>query len=134
MPIDIQGTDILLSELERMMPTDMDADGALEGGAQVVEEEMIRLAPVGESGNLKDAIKAGKPKGSVKKGRTIDVGIRRKDIKLKDGEYYPAFVEYGHGGPRPAPPHPFIRPAWDAKKDEAYNKMKQAVIDKMNSL
>lgn len=27
-------------------------------------------------------------------------------------------VEYGHGGPHPAPPHPFMRPAWDSIKDE----------------
>lgn len=30
-------------------------------------------------------------------------------------------VEFGHGGPRPAPPHPFVRPAWDEIKDEIKN-------------
>jgi HK97 gp10 family phage protein len=28
-------------------------------------------------------------------------------------------VEFGHGGPHPAPPHPFMRPALDEKKSEA---------------
>lgn len=27
-------------------------------------------------------------------------------------------VEHGHGGTHPAPPHPFVRPAWDETKDQ----------------
>ena len=30
-------------------------------------------------------------------------------------------VEYGHGGKRPAPAHPFLRPAYDQAKDAATN-------------
>jgi len=30
-------------------------------------------------------------------------------------------VEYGHAGPQPAPPHPFVRPAWDELKDTVTN-------------
>lgn len=26
-------------------------------------------------------------------------------------------VEYGHGGPKPAPAHPFIRPAWEESRE-----------------
>lgn len=29
---------------------------------------------------------------------------------------YAHLVEFGHGGPRPARPYPFLRPAWDANK------------------
>lgn len=36
-----------------------------------------------------------------------------------------ACLLYGHGGPHPAPPHPFIRPAFDGGVDEAYEKAKQ---------
>ena len=37
----------------------------------------------------------------------------RKD--WDDEDYYPAYVEYGHGGPGPAPAHPYIRPAYDTR-------------------
>ena len=130
---DMSGTDIFLRDLERMIPTDTDVDGALKAGAKPIKEEMVRIAPVGATGNLQRGIKIGGVRTS-KNGRTVTVGVHRRDIDLSDknGEYYPAFVEYGHGGPRPAPPHPFIRPAFDLKKDEAWSIVKQAVIDQMN--
>ena len=131
---DISGTDIFLRDLERMIPSDTNVDDALTAGAEPIKEEMVRIAPVGATGNLQKAIKVGGVRTS-KNGRTITVGVHRRDIDLSDkgGEYYPAFVEYGHGGPHPAPPHPYIRPAFDLKKDEAWNTVKQAVIDQMNS-
>lgn len=129
---DISGADVLLRDLERMIPSDTNVDDALKAGAEPIKEEMVRIAPVGETGNLKAAIKVGGVR-SGKNGRTITIGIHRRDIDLKDGHYYPAYVEYGHGGPRPAPPHPFVRPAFDLKKDEAWSIVKQAVIDQMNS-
>ena len=57
--------------------------------------------------------------GNAGKGgsASITIGIHRKD--WSGDEYYPAYVEFGHGGPRPAPAHPFVRPAIDAKADEA---------------
>jgi HK97 gp10 family phage protein len=131
---DISGADILLRDLERMIPSDTNVDDALKAGAEPVRDEMQRTAPVGETGNLQRAVKVGSVRTN-KNGRTITIGIHRRDIDLTDkgGEYYPAYVEYGHGGPRPADPHPFIRPAFDLKKDEAWNTVKQAVIDQMNS-
>ena len=131
---DMSGTDVFLRDLERMIPTDTNVDDALIAGAEPIKEEMVRIAPVGETGNLQKGIKVGGVRTS-KNGRTVTVGVHRRDIDLSDknDEYYPAFVEYGHGGPRPAPPHPFIRPAFDLKKDEAWSIVKQAVIDQMNS-
>jgi HK97 gp10 family phage protein len=133
MAITLSGTEVFLSDLERMIPSDTNVDAALAEGAEVIAREMRQLAPV-KSGKLKNAIKVGKARNG-RNGRTITVGIHRRDIDLsaKDGHYYPAYVEYGHGGPRPAPPHPFIRPAFDLKKDEAWNTVKQAVIDQMNA-
>lgn len=128
MAITISGTEVILADLERMIPTDMDVDDALTAGAELIKEEMVRIAPV-KSGKLKSAIKVGKARNG-RNGRQVTVGIHRRDFS--GDEYYPAYVEYGHGGPRPAPPHPFIRPAFDLKKDEAWNTVKQAVIDQMN--
>jgi HK97 gp10 family phage protein len=130
----LSGQDVFLRDLENMIPTDTDVDDALAAGAEPIKEEMKRITPpVSRSGKLKGAIKVGKVRTS-KRGRTITVGIHRRDIDLSDknGEYYPAYVEYGHGGPHPAPPHPFIRPAYDLKKDEAWTIVKQAIIDQFN--
>jgi HK97 gp10 family phage protein len=132
MGLGLSGQDVFLRDLENMMPTDMEVDSALTAGAEPIKEEMVRIAPVGATGNLQKAIKVGGVRNS-KRGRTITVGIHRRDIDLSDknGEYYPAYVEYGHGGPHRADPHPYIRPAYDLKKDEAWTIVKQAVIDQM---
>jgi len=129
MAITLSGTEVFLSDLERMIPSDTNVDAALAEGAEVIAKEMRQLAPV-KSGKLKNAIKVGKARNG-RNGRQVTVGVHRRDFS--GDEYYPAYVEYGHGGPRPAPPHPFIRPAFDLKKDEAWNTVKQAVIDQMNS-
>jgi HK97 gp10 family phage protein len=129
MAITVSGTEVLLSDLERMIPSDTNVDAALAEGAEVIAREMRQLAPV-KSGKLKSAIKVGKARNG-RNGRQVTVGVHRRDFS--GDEYYPAYVEYGHGGPRPAPPHPFIRPAFDLKKDEAWNTVKQAVIDQMNA-
>ena len=129
MAITLSGTEVFLSDLERMIPSDTNVDAALAEGAEVIAKEMRQLAPV-KSGKLKSAIKVGKARNG-QNGRQVTVGVHRRDFS--GDEYYPAYVEYGHGGPRPAPPHPFIRPAFDLKKDEAWNIVKQAVIDQMNS-
>jgi HK97 gp10 family phage protein len=129
MAITLSGTEVLLSDLEKMIPSDTNVDAALAEGAEVIAREMRQLAPV-KSGKLKSAIKVGKARNG-RNGRQVTVGIHRRDFSGDD--YYPAYVEYGHGGPRPADPHPFIRPAFDLKKDEAWNTVKQAVIDQMNS-
>ena len=132
MGFSMSGQDLFLSQVEKMIPSDTDVDGYLQEGGQIIAEEMTRTAPIGETGNLQKAIKVGRVRTS-KRGRTITVGIHRRDIDLtdKNGEYYPAFVEYGHGGPHPADPHPFIRPAYDLKKDDAWNAIKQAALDKL---
>lgn len=130
MSITVSGTEVLLADLERMIPTDMDVDEALKAGGEVIAAKMIELAPV-RTGRLKGAIKVGNSRGG-KRGRTITVGVHRRDFGA--GDYYPAFVEYGHGGPRPAPPHPYIRPAYDQTRDQAWAAIKQAVIEQMKGL
>ena len=45
--------------------------------------------------------------------------------------YYANPVEKGHGGPAPAPAHPFVRPAFDVRKDEAYQIMKNILKDEL---
>lgn len=50
-----------------------------------------------------------------------------------DDPYAPP-VEYGHGGPVPAPAHPFIRPAYDTRSDEAYEIIRDGLRDAIDQL
>lgn len=70
-------------------------------------------------GNLRKSIYAKRmraPRGYFKKMVGAGVGIKRR-------AFYWRFVEYGHGGPSPAPPHPFLRPTWDAVKHRLVQRM-----------
>ena len=103
------------------------AQRVLETGAQPVKARMRELAPV-DIGKLRDSIDIiGFKRG--KDGYSTTIGARKED---KD--YYAPYVEYGHGGPHPAPPRPFARPAFDQTKDEAFEIIKRALgqeIDRM---
>ena len=96
----------------------------LQKAAQPVLEQMIANAssnPRVISGKLRDSIKIGNVVKHRRGGYTISVGVHRSD----GGAAYANPVEFGHGGPHPAPPHPFVRPAFDARSEEAYEKVKE---------
>ncbi len=79
------------------------------------------------TGALHDSIHTGKVKKRRLGGRAITIGVHHKEKKA----YYSAPVEYGHGGPAPAPAHPFVRPAFDTRADEAYSIMKKILRDEL---
>lgn len=60
-------------------------------------------------------------------GKYITIGVKHSE----KGAYYANPVEKGHGGPGPAPVHPFVRPAFDVRKDEAYQIMKNILKDEL---
>ena len=60
-------------------------------------------------------------------GKHITIGVKHSE----KGAYYANPVEHGHGGPGPAPAHPFVRPAFDVRKDEAYQIMKNILKDEL---
>lgn len=128
MAVEISGTEIILRDLEKMVPSDMDIDDALRAGAEPIHRRMVEGAPV-KTGRMKRSIKIGEVRNG-KTGRFVTIGVHRRDFG--PGEYYPAYVEYGHGGPRPAEAHRFVRPAYDLGKEEAYTALKQAVINQLN--
>lgn len=108
---------------------------ALEAGAVPIVEAMKRNTasnPKIISGDLHGAIRAGSVKFGKKGRKLITIGVHRKD--WKHNEYYPAYVEFGHGGPAPAPAHPFARPAFDAKKEEAYEIIKRALREELSRI
>lgn len=91
------------------------AGNILNDAAEPTLAAMQRMAPVKE-GTLRRALKKGKVltrKGGG--GYTIKIGSQKGD-----DAYYAGWVEFGHGGPHPAGPHPFMRPAYDETKDQAY--------------
>lgn len=118
----------LTDEIARMADAFVDAGGEglnkiVKKGAQVILDQAIINAPE-KSGTLKKSLKiVMKKKGSRSKAR---IGVQ----KGSDG-YYATFVEYGHGGPHPAGPHPFLAPAFDSKQEEALSVIKGEIKAKL---
>jgi HK97 gp10 family phage protein len=129
MSLELKGGVDLRNDISRMaeaLRTDgggnATADRILEIAAQPVLEQMIQNAttdPHPRSGNLRSALRI--KKSTRKRGARVTVGVHR----LEGGAAYAQPVEFGHGGPHPAPPHPFVRPAFDVRADEAYELLKE---------
>lgn len=134
MSMELQGFGDLQNDLTNMaaeMEFGSGVNRALQAGAKPIEEQMLRNA----SSNPKiitDALHSSIHTGSVKKrrmgGKAITVGVHRKE----KGAFYATPVEYGHGGPAPAPAHPFVRPAFDTRVEEAYDAIKQVLRDELS--
>ena len=140
MPLDTQGFDGLATDIAGMASR-MDADGAgapvarriLEAAAQPIHRQMKANAskdPQIITGVLSRSICIGPVKKRRKSGKSITIGVHRKE----EGAYYATPVEYGHGGPAPAPAHPCIRPAYDTRADEAYGIIRDGLRDAIDRL
>ena len=140
MPLDVDGFGDLMTDITGMA-SQMDADGAgapvakkiLEAAAQPIYEQMKANAssnPKIITGVLNRSIETGKVKKRRYSGRSITIGVHRK----AEGAYYATPVEYGHGGPAPAPAHPFIRPAYDTRQDEAYEIIRDGLRNALDDL
>ena len=127
MGMKLNGADDLKSDLATMVSALGEASTAtariLKGAAQPILNQMIQNAgtdPRPRSGHLRDSLKI--RAGSRKHGTArVTVGVHSGEA----GAAYANPVEHGHGGPHPAPPHPFVRPAFDAKAEEAYEELKK---------
>ena len=128
--IKTEGFTELVNDLSTMAQALADDQGAgqfrntagsiLNAAAEPTLAAMVRMAPTREGprgGTLRRALKKGKVltrKGGG--GYTIKIGSQKGD-----DAYYAGWVEFGHGGLHgPAAPHPFMRPAYDTTKDQAY--------------
>jgi len=133
MPIELRGFDDLSDDLVNMAFALEDGPGvkrALEAGAMPIEEQMLRNAssdPRIITGELYGSIRTGNVKGG-KRGKRITIGVHHQD----NAAYFSNPLEFGHGGPAPAPAHPFVRPAFDARSDEAYEEMKRVLRDELS--
>jgi HK97 gp10 family phage protein len=129
MSLELKGGADLRNDIARMADSIKTDEGGnattnriLETAAQPVLEQMIQNAstnPHPGSGKLRSSLRI--KKASRKRGARVTVGVHRSE----GGAAYSNPVEFGHGGPHPAPPHPFVRPAFDVRADEAYELLKE---------
>lgn len=106
---------------------------ALKAGAVPIEQQMLHNAstdPKQITGDLHDSIRTGNVRKKADGGKKITIGVHYKDKSA----YYANPVEFGHGGPAPAPAHPFVRPAFDTKSDEAYEEIKRVLRDELSKI
>ena len=139
MSLEISGSDELqsdIAEMAELLRTSSEngsraCNAILQKAAQPVLEQMQRNAsvdPKKRSGNLYQSIKIGSVKRRKQGGYRVTVGVHQKD-----GVRYANPVEFGHAGPHPAPPHPFVRPAFDASADDAYELVKEQLSNALDS-
>ena len=131
MSMKLDGVDQLMGDIAAMAarlhedgPT---CNGILEAAAIPIHQQMKANAssnPKIITGALFRSIKVGRAK-KRKTGRSITIGVHHS----AEGAYYANAVEWGHGGPAPAPAHPFVRPAYDTKSDESYDIIRARLRD-----
>ena len=136
MDLNIEG----IEELEKQMESLIKAvhpdkvEPVLLDAARVIANDARRRAPKGKTGNLKRSIVAKKTKrrGGMSAALGLNAGEAAPAITAIDFRKAPhaALVEFGHGGPHPAPAHPFFRPAWDANRE----KVTRQIIEDINNL
>lgn len=123
--VSFEGMSTLKINLERVIDAVKAAvaEAVLEG-AEIVAEAARAKAPV-DSGDLRSGIKADmtwdRNAPVAWAGAGFDKDMNNKFVKYsKTGKryYYPTAVEYGHGGPHPAPARPFMRPAADESRSK----------------
>ena len=86
---------------------DVTVDGMLRAGRVIRTEARSRIRPHRRTGNLERGIRVLR-----KRGR------RATMILVASTARHSHLVELGHGGPKPAPPHPYLRESAAATLDE----------------
>lgn len=107
---------------------DAAAHRALKKGGEILEKEMERLAPVGETGNLQAHVQL---RGPLQEGNFsfVEVGvIHQIDYTGADVAIYGNVQEYGSPS-KNIKAQPYIRPAIDGKK----NAVKKAIKDSLKA-
>ena len=133
MALDIQGFKDLENDLTGMasaLEFGSGVDRALLAGARPIEEQMLHNASTDPSiitGALHGSIHTGKVKKRRLGGKAITIGVHHAE----QGAYYANPVEFGHGGPAPAPAHPFVRPAFDTRCEDAYAEIQRVLRDEL---
>lgn len=135
-PIELRGFDDLIDDMVNMaaaLDQGAGVNRALEAGAVPIEEQMLRNAstdPKIITGALHGSIHTGSVKRKSGGGKQITIGVHHSER----GAYYANPVEFGHGGPAPAPAHPFVRPAFDTRREDAFGEIKRVLREELSRL
>ena len=89
--------------------------------AEMLRDDIKRRAPLGPTGNLRRGIVAKLFRRKIIRNPAAFVAV---DYSIAPHAH---LVEYGHGGPHPAPAHPFFRPALDALTNKIITKIEQGI-------
>lgn len=134
MPLEVKGMEDLGIDIGRLFEKtgsesryfeNMAKRTLTEGGEIIASEMRKNAARMIDTGTIYKSINVYKVvRHKKRQGFTVKVGVQRNE----PGGYYASPLEYGHGGIHgPAAPNPFVRPAFDAKADEAYAKIKKEI-------
>jgi len=93
---------------------------AIRAGGRQITKAAKEKAPLGPTGNLRKGIGTKLVVYQGDETAVLMVGVNFRKAP------HAHLVEYGHGGPQPAPPHPFLRPAFDAAKATALAKIEKS--------
>ncbi len=135
MAIELRGFDDLQNDMVNManaLEQGPSVNRALRAGAAPIEAQMLHNAstdPKIITGALHSSIHTGNVKKKRGGRKQITIGVHHSEHKA----YYANPVEFGHGGPAPAPAHPFVRPAFDTRADEAYSEIKRILRDELKN-
>ena len=159
MSADLRGFDVLMNDFAALAHK-LAGDGpaitrALKAGAPPIKDQMVHNASTTLNvitGDLVNSIAIGPVKKNKEGATRITIGAH-----YGTKGFYGHMVEFGHGGPGPkgerraksraeklgtpyraprggvAAPHPFARPAFDARKEEAYEIMKRVLREALNT-
>ncbi|MEG1514685.1 MAG: hypothetical protein RSD95_07370 [Clostridia bacterium] len=135
MGLDLRGFNDLENDLRNMaaaLDNGPAVNKALKAGAKPIEEQMLHNVssdPKVITGELYGSIHTGNIKGGAK-GKRITIGVHHQD----NAAYFSNPLEFGHGGPAPAPAHPFVRPAFDTQSDTAFEEIKNVLRDALDQV
>lgn len=107
---------------------------ALNAGAQVIKKEAIALAPV-DTGRLADkaiyVTRVREEQTLTKEVYAVAVRHGRKEAQKDRDAFYWKFLEFGT---KFLAARPFLVPAFESKKQEAFEKIKQKLRERIEAL
>lgn len=138
----IEGADKIQKQLQHIAGTALTkkVKAAMKECAEIVRDEAKQLAPVGETGRLRDSIIAEVAPGNRVISGYVEADYPKNPRKRKtktrkqaagSDEYYAFAVEYGT---RHMAAQPFLRPAMQNKAREVGEKLYNSVQEALNDL
>lgn len=107
---------------------------ALVSGAQVVKRDVLERVPV-KTGRLRRSVLIKRLAKLNPFSEKVIIGVRhgKKQQKFDRDAYYWTWIEFGfkNRSGKPVSPQPFIRPAFEAKKNQALSRIMDVLKKKI---